>query len=108
MHSLIGKSCLVYLDDVLVLGRTLEEHAENLETVLSRIRAAGLKLKPSKCNLTRKEVEYLGYCVSTKGVATDPKKVTAIKAFPVPLDVRSLCSFLGLSCPIIGDSYQTF
>ena len=96
LHSLIGKSCLVYLDDVLVLGRTLEEHAENLEAVLSRIRAAGLKLKPSKCNLARKEVEYLGYCVSAKGVATDPKKVTAIKAFPVPLDVRSLRSFLGL------------
>ena len=96
LHSLIGKSCLVYLDDVLVLGRTLEEHTENLEAVLSRIRAAGLKLKPSKCNLARKEVEYLGYCVSAKGVATDPKKVTAIKAFPVPLDVKSLRSFLGL------------
>ena len=96
LYSLIGKSCLVYLDDVLVLGRTLEEHAEHLEAVLSKIRAAGLKLKPSKCNLARKEVEYLGYFVSAKGVATDPKKVTAIKAFPVPLDVKSLRSFLGL------------
>ena len=86
----------MYLDDVLVLGKTLQEHLENLEAVLNRLCAAGLRLKPEKCNLARDEVEYLGYRVSAEGISTDPKKVLAVQNFPVPKDVRELCSFLGL------------
>ena len=86
----------MYLDDVLVLGKTLQEHLENLEAVLNRLRAAGLRLKPEKCNLAQDEVEYLGYRVSAEGISTDPKKVLAVQNFPVPKDVRALRSFLGL------------
>ena len=51
LHGLIGRSCMVYLNDVLVLGKTVEEHISNLRKVWSRLRGAGLRLKPSKCNL---------------------------------------------------------
>ena len=76
---MVGTVCLVYLDDVLVLGRDLEEHLVNIRKVWDRIREAGLRLKPSKCKLVREEVEYLGYVVSSKGIAAAPNKVSAIQ-----------------------------
>ena len=67
-------NCLVYLDDVIILGKTFEEHLRNLKEVFQRLREAGLRLKPSKCNLCLEEVEFIGHIVSAKGVCTDPKK----------------------------------
>ena len=52
--------CLVYLDDVIVLGKTFIEHLENLRTVFARLREAGLKLKPTKCAFFQPRVQYLG------------------------------------------------
>ena len=96
LHGLVGKVCLVYLDDVLVLGKTIDEHLQNLESVWQRLQQAGLRLKPSKCHLLREEVEYLGYRVSANGISTDPRKVVAVQNYPVPSDVTALRSFLGL------------
>ena len=50
LAGLVAKCCLVYLDDILVVGSTLEEHRENLHKVLSRLHQAGLRLKPTKCS----------------------------------------------------------
>ena len=89
--------CLDYIDDILVIGVTFEEHLSNLEEVLQRLQRAGLKLKPSKCTLAKEEVTYLGYVVSSKGVHTDPRKVQAVQEFPVPENVTQLRSFVGLT-----------
>ena len=97
LHGLVGKVCLVYLDDVLVLGKEFDEHLRNLELVWERLRESGLHLKPEKCHLVQEEVEYLGFVVSGRGITTSPSKVQAVKEFPVPEDVTSLRSFLGLS-----------
>ena len=97
LQGLVRKSCLVYLDDILVIGRTFSEHLSNLVKVFSRLRQAGLRLKPSKCCLARTEVEYLGHVVSQGGVAADPKKVEAVQAYPVPTNLKGLRSFLGLA-----------
>ena len=51
--------CLVYLDDVVVLGATFEEHIQALQSVLKRIRETGMKLKPTKCTFLQKEVTYI-------------------------------------------------
>ena len=68
MHHVLQKEnwiqCLIYLDDVLVFGRTPVEHFGRLKTVLQRIREAGLKLLPEKCHLFRQEVTYLGHVIS--------------------------------------------
>ena len=74
----------------------MEEHLKNLRVVWQRLRQAGLRLKPNKCSLLKEEVEYLGYRVSAAGIATSPKKVKAVQEYPVPTDVKSLRSFLGL------------
>ena len=70
-------NCHVYLDDVLVFGRTLEEHNANLARVFGRIRGAGLRLKPKKCEFAQESVLYLGHVVSADGIQTDPEKLRA-------------------------------
>ena len=97
LAGLARKVCVVYLDDILVFGRTLAEHNANLTLVLERLRTAGLRLKPKKCCFALKEVEYLGHVVSANGVQTDPKKLRAVEQFPPPHDLKTLRSFLGLA-----------
>lgn len=70
--GLARERCLVYIDDILVIGKTWEEHLANLRKVMDRFRAAGLRLKPKKCKYMLPEVEYLGHVVSADGVRTDP------------------------------------
>ncbi|XP_040195295.1 uncharacterized protein LOC120928256 [Rana temporaria] len=86
---------LVYLDDVIVFGRTLEEHEERLEKVLSRLHEEGLKLSMEKCKFYQSSVSYLGHIVSAEGVATDPQKLDAVTSWPRPTNVTELRSFLG-------------
>ena len=91
------KTCLVYLDDVIVFSRTFEEHLERLQSVFSRLHEHGLKLKPSKCHLFRTSVKYLGHVISEDGVETDPDKITALKNWPTPTNHQEVRSFLGFA-----------
>ena len=97
LRDLAREGCLVYIDDVIVVGKTLEEHNENLRKVLSRLREAGLRLKPRKCKLAQEEVEFLGHIVSAEGIRTDPRKLQAVRDFKCPENVKMLRSFLGLA-----------
>ena len=97
LNGLARDVCMVYLDDILVMGKTFNEHLENLQKVFSRLKDAGLTLKPKKCHLMRRKVEYLGHIVSGEGVAPDPSKVAAVQNFLIPTDVKALRSFLGLA-----------
>ena len=78
LQDLVPDVCLVYLDDVIVFGKTAEEHLSNLEKVFRRIREVGLTLKPTKCHFLCPEVCYLGHIVSAEGVRTDPTKVSQV------------------------------
>ena len=89
--------CLVYLDDVVVLGRSFDEHLRNLELVFRRLREAGLHLKPSKCSLFRHKVQYLGHIISREGVAADPSKIEKVATWPTPTSVRETQQFLGFA-----------
>ncbi|PIK36215.1 Retrovirus polyprotein [Apostichopus japonicus] len=86
---------LCYLDDILVYSKSFEEHLTNLSLVFDRLRKFGLKIKPSKCELFKPEVKYLGHIVTRDGVMTDPGKVDAVKKWPTPKDVKELRSYLG-------------
>lgn len=85
---------LVYLDDVIVFGRTLEEHEQRLLKVLDRLKEEGLKLSLDKCQFCCPSVTYLGH-VSGNGIATDPSKIEAVKSWPSPENITALRSFLG-------------
>lgn len=96
LAGLHWKTCLVYLDDILIYAQTFEEHASRLTEVFARLATAGLKLKPKKCTLFQKEVAYLGHVVSAKGVATDPEKTRKVREWPTPSNVKEVRSFVGL------------
>ncbi len=87
---------LVYLDDLIVFGRTLEEHEERLLKVLDRLQSEGLKLSVDKCTFCQTSVSYVGHIVSQEGVSTDPSKIEAVKSWPRPQNVSELRSFFGL------------
>jgi hypothetical protein len=87
--------CLIYLDDVIIYGKNFDEMIRNLSLVFDRLSSAGLKLKPRKCRLFAREVEYLGHVVSENGISTDPKKIEAVKTWPEPTTVTELRSFIG-------------
>ena len=86
-------SCIVYLDDIIVFGRTIQEHNQNLDKVLERVKSANLKLKPSKCRF--EETIYLGHRINKNGIGTDVSKVEAIKRIATPTDRVKLRRFLG-------------
>ncbi|KAI4888737.1 hypothetical protein NFI96_009817, partial [Prochilodus magdalenae] len=81
---------LVYLDDLIVFGRTLEEHEDRLLKVLDRLEEAGLKVSLDKCQFCQPRVKYVGHIVSAEGIATDPSKVEAVTNWPLPYDIKSL------------------
>ena len=85
---------LIYLDDILVFSKTLEEHIERIETVFQRLLKYGLKLKPSKCHLLKPEVRYLGFIVSQEGIKSDPEKLKAVQEWPRPRTVKELRGFV--------------
>lgn len=96
LKGLSYEACLVYLDDIIIVGRSFDEHLENLRKVLQKLKDVNLKLSPAKCKLFRHEVTYLGHVISAEGVRTDPEKVSAVKNWKCPNDVHQLRSFLGL------------
>ena len=89
--------CIIYLDDIVIFSKDLASHLERLKAVFQKLKEAGLKLKPSKCELFQKQLAYLGHVISAKGVATDEGKIEAIKNWPTPTNVMEVQSFLGFT-----------
>ena len=87
--------CLVYLDDIIIFSKSVDEHLKQLQQVFQCLRAANLKIKSSKCQLFRKSVRYLGHIVSAKGIEADPEKEAAVMQWPVPKGQKDLKQFLG-------------
>jgi hypothetical protein len=88
---------VVYIDDILVFSRTLEEHLEHLRRVIERLEEAQLKLKLVKCQFIRKEVDYLGHVLTPEGLKVNSRLVEAVTNFPQPQNVSEVCRFLGLA-----------
>jgi hypothetical protein len=96
LASLPWSVCLLFLDGILVHGKTFEEKILNLHEVFGRFRAANLKLNPKKCELFRQKVLYLGHIVTQEGISTEPSEVEAVTTWPRPTNKRDLRGFLGL------------
>ena len=86
----------VYIDDILITGRTDEEHLEHLDEVLRRLAEAGMRLKKRKCAYLLPAVDYLGHVINAEGLCTSDSKIAGIVKAPAPRDVSELRSFLGL------------
>ena len=88
--------CLIYLDDVIVYSKTLEEHLQRMCVIFDRLREHGLKLKPTKCDLFRMELIYLAHHVSKDGVKPFKKNVASIVACSPPKTYTDIRSFTGV------------
>ena len=97
MGGLNSLGVLVYLDDLVVYSKTLEEHEQRLEQVLDRLISYGLKLNPEKCRFVQTSIKCLGHVISAEGVQTDPDKIEAVKSWPRPNTLEELRSFLGFT-----------
>ena len=96
-HPLLDSCVITYIDDILVYSKTEEEHLVHLRQVLEILRQNKLYGKITKCDFFCKELEFLGYIVSADGIKTDPKKIQAIRDWPVPKNIKDVQSFLGLA-----------
>ena len=100
MQNCLGKLnltyCLIYLDDVIVFSDTPEEHLRRMRVVFDRLREHSLKLKPSKCEVFKSEINYLAHHVSQKGVLHSKKNLESIAQCPPPDTYTKVKLFVGL------------
>ena len=105
--DLIAKGkVVVYLDDILIFTKTIEEHREIVREVLKRLQDHDLYLRPEKCEFERTEIEYLGMIIRHNEVKMDPAKVQAIVEWTVPKNLKALQAFTGFDnfyCRFIKD-----
>ena len=90
---------LVYIDDILILQRedeTEDDHLNKIDTVLSRLENKGFRANLRKSFFMQKELEYLGYLLTDKGLKPQPKKVEAMKRIKPPKTSKQLKQFLGM------------
>ena len=86
----------VFLDDVMVSGKTPQEHRKALEEVLRRLSDANLRLQMKKCRFGVSSITYLGHHISADGVRPTGDKVSAVKYAPAPKNLKELQAWLGL------------
>ncbi|GBG79387.1 hypothetical protein CBR_g29536 [Chara braunii] len=96
-HAMLDRFMLVYLDDILVYSRTLEEHLEHLRRVLEALRRAKYEANRDKCEFVRQELEYLGHFVTPQGISPLSDKIQAIQDWLEPRNITDVRSFLGLA-----------
>ncbi|XP_055542831.1 uncharacterized protein K02A2.6-like [Wyeomyia smithii] len=87
---------IIYIDDVIISGRTLGEHDARLEEVLSVLKRNNALLNKNKCVYRVKDIEVFGFKVSEAGISPSAEKTSAIKNFRVPQSTEEVRSFLGL------------
>ncbi len=95
LDGLIMKTCCVYIDDVIVHGKTKQELYCNLQEVFDRLRTANLKLKSKKCSFFKDRVDFLGFEVSKDGVKISDKHIEDVRNWPAPENIKELQKYLG-------------
>ena len=102
-HALIGVTkkygnlAMRYVDDVVIATPTLEDHIERLDEVFACVKRSGLKCKPSKCEILKDSIKYLGRMVDKHGIRPDPDAVEAVLTWKSPKTEHHLMSFLGFA-----------
>ncbi|GBG85766.1 hypothetical protein CBR_g40495 [Chara braunii] len=96
-RHMLDRYVLIYLDDILVYSRSLEEHVEHLRTVLERLRQAKYKADRDKCEFARQKLEYVGHYVTPQGIRPLADKIEALQVWPEPTNSTDVRSFMGLA-----------
>jgi hypothetical protein len=97
VHGIFGKFMVVFIDDILLLSKNLEEHDEHLCLALQKLRENQLYAKFNKSEFWLKEVSFLGHIISKEGIYVDPSKVNDVLSWKTPQNVLDIRSFHGLA-----------
>ena len=97
LRPYLDQFVVVYLDDILICSKTLQEHFQHIRLVFDKLQSDNLHVAIEKCQFAVQEIEYLGCIVSYKGIRTDDSKIAAIKDWPEPRSVADIQSFMGLA-----------
>ena len=97
LRGLEYRFALIYIDDIIIFSKSVDEHLDHLEEVFRRLRDANVKLNPKKCSFVKQRVEYLGHVVTPEGISPNPDKVRVVQEYPTPTNLKELRSFLGLA-----------
>lgn len=90
LEGLIGKICIVFIDDVLIFSETEEEHLDHVRQVMERLEKASLKVNPEKCEFLKRLVSYVAHRISEGEVRPQMNKIKAVQAFPQPKTVKQI------------------
>ena len=96
LQGLQWETCIIYIDDIIVFAKTIEEHLKRVEQVFERLKQAGLKLKPEKCDMLQEEVTFLGHVVAAKGVRPNATNISKIMAWPAPKTPKQVKQFVAM------------
>ena len=94
LQGIDGVAC--YIDDIIITGKSAEEHLSHLEEVLKRLLRHGIHVKLAKCRFLQPSVIFLGHRIDADGIHPTDEKLKAIVKAPSPKNVQELRSFLGL------------
>ena len=84
LKEVLGKFFIVYLDDILIFSKTLEDHIMHIRKVFEKLREEKLLINLKKCSFVKEELVYLGFVISAEGLKMDPEKVKAILEWSTP------------------------
>ena len=90
------RSCLVYLDDIIIFSKSVEEHFQHVEDILTTLKSASISLKLKKCSFSTNKVKYLGHIIHPGTLEVDATHTIALKRAKHPTIYTQLRAFLGL------------
>jgi hypothetical protein len=93
----LDKFVIIFLDDILIYSKLVEDHEHHLRMVLQVLREHQLYAKLRTCSFYQKQIHYLGHIISKDGIAVDPEKIEAIREWSTPKNVTEARSFMGLA-----------
>lgn len=96
LRDYIYKICFVYMDDIVIFSKSLQEHVHHIKLIFDKLRQFNLKIQLDKSEFLCRNVAFLGHVITPTGIKPNPLKIEAVVKFPIPKNVKEIKSFLGL------------
>ena len=97
LAQLSSHNIIIYIDDILIMTTTYEEHIKLVQKVLLMLSKHNIKIKVKKCKFFQQSVSFLGHVMSSNGITKSPEFIQKVKDFPRPNTIKELKGFLGLA-----------
>lgn len=96
LREYLYKFCFVYMDDIVIFSKSLQEHMHHIKLIFEKLQSFNLKMQLDKSEFLRKEVAFLGHIITPEGIKPNPSKIKAVQEYPLPKTTKEIKAFLGL------------